>query len=495
MADGAITLPDGVPAQVTVERPRQQGHGDYATNVALQLAKKAGTEPPRLRRPRRRPAPRRRRRRRGRGRGSGLPQRDGGGRGAGPGRRRHRRGGRRRTAARRPWPASRSTSSSSRPTRPARCTWVTRGGPCSATPSARVLEAAGADGGARVLHQRPRQPDGPFRRLPRGVRARQPDPGGRLPGRLHRRPGGGDRPPAAGHRRPARGRAARRLPRGGLRVAAAGAAGPARRLQHALRRVVLRARPPCRRVARLGGRHPAQPQGQRPPLRGRRRAVDAHHGLRRRQGPGAHPFQRRAHHLADLQPGVRQLRHPLCADLGAGRGSRAGAGLRDCASPPRPIRSPRRSGACYFSCSGEDGGYAAMLAMAMFAFGAACGACTCSGKECFGVCGRCAGGVRRRDPRAVPVPGRARVRGHPVPGAGGGGRRARGPVAQAGLQQYAESSRGEGKSKGNVYLAKQLSKTPNRATSTGSSSPPNPVPAGSRCAWSATSSPTARPDS
>ena len=43
--DGAVTLPDGVPAQVTVERPRQKGHGDYATNVALQLAKKAGTNP------------------------------------------------------------------------------------------------------------------------------------------------------------------------------------------------------------------------------------------------------------------------------------------------------------------------------------------------------------------------------------------------------------------------------------------------------------------
>ena len=39
VADGAITLPDGVPTQVTVERPRQKGHGDYATNVALQLAK------------------------------------------------------------------------------------------------------------------------------------------------------------------------------------------------------------------------------------------------------------------------------------------------------------------------------------------------------------------------------------------------------------------------------------------------------------------------
>ena len=39
VADGAITLPDGVPTEVTVERPRQKGHGDYATNVALQLAK------------------------------------------------------------------------------------------------------------------------------------------------------------------------------------------------------------------------------------------------------------------------------------------------------------------------------------------------------------------------------------------------------------------------------------------------------------------------
>jgi arginyl-tRNA synthetase len=45
VADGAITLPDGVPTQVTVERPRQKGHGDYATNVALQLARKAGTNP------------------------------------------------------------------------------------------------------------------------------------------------------------------------------------------------------------------------------------------------------------------------------------------------------------------------------------------------------------------------------------------------------------------------------------------------------------------
>jgi arginyl-tRNA synthetase len=34
-----------LPAQVTVERPRNPEHGDYATNVALQLAKKAGVAP------------------------------------------------------------------------------------------------------------------------------------------------------------------------------------------------------------------------------------------------------------------------------------------------------------------------------------------------------------------------------------------------------------------------------------------------------------------
>ncbi len=44
---GRVTLPDGVPASVTVERPRSKEHGDYATNVALQLGKKAGFGNPR----------------------------------------------------------------------------------------------------------------------------------------------------------------------------------------------------------------------------------------------------------------------------------------------------------------------------------------------------------------------------------------------------------------------------------------------------------------
>jgi len=42
---GDLVLADGVPAEVTVERPRDRSHGDYATNVALKLAKQAGTNP------------------------------------------------------------------------------------------------------------------------------------------------------------------------------------------------------------------------------------------------------------------------------------------------------------------------------------------------------------------------------------------------------------------------------------------------------------------
>jgi arginyl-tRNA synthetase len=45
VGEGALDLPGGVPAEVTVERPRQKGHGDYATNVAMQLAKGSGTNP------------------------------------------------------------------------------------------------------------------------------------------------------------------------------------------------------------------------------------------------------------------------------------------------------------------------------------------------------------------------------------------------------------------------------------------------------------------
>ncbi|MCZ3389500.1 MAG: arginine--tRNA ligase [Actinomycetia bacterium] len=46
VASGDLDVPaDRLPASVTIERPRSAEHGDYATNVALQLAKSAGRPP------------------------------------------------------------------------------------------------------------------------------------------------------------------------------------------------------------------------------------------------------------------------------------------------------------------------------------------------------------------------------------------------------------------------------------------------------------------
>ena len=46
IADGTLALDlAALPEQILVERPRQREHGDWATNIALQLAKKAGTQP------------------------------------------------------------------------------------------------------------------------------------------------------------------------------------------------------------------------------------------------------------------------------------------------------------------------------------------------------------------------------------------------------------------------------------------------------------------
>jgi arginyl-tRNA synthetase len=46
VADEALAV--AVPEAVTVERPKNKEHGDYATNVALQLAKPAGRQPRQL---------------------------------------------------------------------------------------------------------------------------------------------------------------------------------------------------------------------------------------------------------------------------------------------------------------------------------------------------------------------------------------------------------------------------------------------------------------
>jgi arginyl-tRNA synthetase len=43
--DGRLDLPDGPPGEVRVERPKVREHGDYATNIAMQLGKRAGQAP------------------------------------------------------------------------------------------------------------------------------------------------------------------------------------------------------------------------------------------------------------------------------------------------------------------------------------------------------------------------------------------------------------------------------------------------------------------
>jgi arginyl-tRNA synthetase len=43
--DGTITVDGGLPGELKVERPKNPEHGDYATNVALQLNKRAGIPP------------------------------------------------------------------------------------------------------------------------------------------------------------------------------------------------------------------------------------------------------------------------------------------------------------------------------------------------------------------------------------------------------------------------------------------------------------------
>jgi arginyl-tRNA synthetase len=43
--DGTITVDGGLPGELKVERPKNPEHGDYATNVAMQLGKRAGMPP------------------------------------------------------------------------------------------------------------------------------------------------------------------------------------------------------------------------------------------------------------------------------------------------------------------------------------------------------------------------------------------------------------------------------------------------------------------
>ena len=242
-----------VPAEVRVERPRNRDHGDWSTNVALQVAKGAGMPP--------RDVAASLAERLGRWPGSRRSTSPGPGSSTSPSTRRPPASSRARswrrvllTAATTPRPATSSTSSTSRPTRRVRCTWGTPGGPPSATPWAGCSTASGAtvtteyylnDAGAQMdkfAQQRPRPGQGPA------------DARGRLSRRVHRRPGRRGPRAAAGPARAARRRGARGRPRDRLPAAAGRHPGDADRLRRELRRVVLREVAARRRCRRAGGR-------------------------------------------------------------------------------------------------------------------------------------------------------------------------------------------------------------------------------------------------
>ena len=201
--------------------------------------------------------------------------------------RRARRRRRRRASTATPGPTSvpgthRSTSSSSAPTPPARCTPATAAAPSTATRWPGCSSACGYEVDPRVLPQRPRHPDAASSATSLAARkAGEAVPEGGYNGAVHHRLGRGDarrrRPrssgaTARGHRRPARG-ARRARHRTSTCGSASGRWSTAGAIDATLgdlreRGVVYDAR---------------------------RRGVAAQHRLRRRQGPGARQERRRVH--------------------------------------------------------------------------------------------------------------------------------------------------------------------------------------------------------
>ena len=242
-------------SEVSLERPKDPAHGDYATNVALQTARDV-KRPPRevaeelaaagrsaaegrqaevagpgfvnIRVERRLP---RRAARRGR---SGLRRRLG-------------------QAAR-----ARSRSSSSRPTRPGRSRSPRAATPRSATASPACSPLPATRSSASTT-QRHRRADGPLPRLGRGAAARRAPARGRLPGRLRR----AGSPPGRATRSPPCWRRSRRR----WRASAIHFDSWARQSD--------------------AGTEPRRAARRAADLSARRRALRALDRLRRRRGPGA----------------------------------------------------------------------------------------------------------------------------------------------------------------------------------------------------------------
>ena len=151
--------------------------------------------------------------------------------------------------------ASGSSSSSSPPTRPGRCTSASARNAAYGDALARLLAFAGHDVVARVLLQRRRRAADPARRVDPGAGARRGGARGRLPGRVRRRAGGrrSRTPPSATPRSWPRGRPAHDR----------ADQGDARALPRRVRHLVLRAHA-CTRAARSstrssGSRRPGTP--------------------------------------------------------------------------------------------------------------------------------------------------------------------------------------------------------------------------------------------
>ncbi len=257
-----------------------------------------------------------------------------------------------RSARRRPTRRSESWSSSSPPTRPARCTSAAAATPPTATPWSACSRRSGTRSSASSTSTTPaaRSIALPPRSPPACSASRLPEDGyegayvGELGERIEAEGIDAGDLEAIGNR--------------GDRADAGGGAGHARSLRRPLRQLVLRARPLQPRRGRRGPR-PARAGGAHLPQR--RGALAAHDDLRRRQGPGADPRQRRTDlprrrrrlPLGQARAGLRAadrharrrppwLRRP--AARGDRRPRRRPRALRGADHAPRPHRRTAASG-------------------------------------------------------------------------------------------------------------------------------------------------------
>ena len=181
---------------------------------------------------------------------------------------------------------------------------------------ARVLRASGADVTAEYYINDAGSQMNVFAQLRVRPAARPGRARGRLPGPVHRgpRPRGAHRAP--GHPRTHRSGGPAGDPGRRLQGADAGHQADAGRVRRRLRCLLLRAGTPRRRRDRRRRRPPARTG---PRLRRRRRGLAAHHRLRRRQGPRDDPRERRAdvlrrrRRLLPVQEGPRLHREDLPA--------------------------------------------------------------------------------------------------------------------------------------------------------------------------------------